>query len=581
MSARLIETRREDGALVLRAPVALPDDRPDILDRLAAADPHKVLMTAPGPEGRDSLTYGAALAEARQLRDWLVMAHGLRPGARVATLLPAGIAALRLRLACLCGGFTHVALPPFPFRDPGGEEAARLLAIAKPDLLVIPPGHPAAGLVLPDLPPPAPARADHPAQPGDMTAIFFTAGSTGAAKGVAVTRGQISACQAAAVALWPFLAEGPVLIDWMPWNHVFGGLDNLFKVIWNGGTLHLDRPPSAHTISATLDLMEAVRPTLYIGVPLGMKLLLAAFEAEPDRLPRTLSRLRHVFLAGAAIEPTLWDRLAAFAGRCDPPIALLSGYGATETGSTMCLSPGGVDRPGLLGWPLPGHEVALCPVEDRTEIRFRGPVLGPAYLTGTGETPLPLDDFDSIAPATPGFSTPRRAACASTGGCPRISSWRAGSRCAPARCAARSSAPAAPTSRTWCWAAPDARRSRRCCSPRPDRGATGSARRSHSGTTRTPPPRPGLPRSTGPRRLPRSHAARSRPRGRSCKAGSYAITPRCSTPWRMGRGANGSPRRRAERAREGARPDQSRSRKGASRSSRNPRSDFSLSSRIQ
>jgi len=403
MSAGLIETRREDGALVLRAPVALSDDRPDILDRLAAVDPQRVLMTAPGREGRDSITYGAARTEARQLRDWLVAAHDLRPGARVATLLPAGIAALRLRLACLCGGFVHVALPPFPFRDPRGEEAMRLLAIAQPDLIVAPAGHPAGGLALPDPVPPAPARADHPAQPGDWTAIFFTAGSTGAAKGVAVTRGQISACQAAAVALWPFLAEGPVLIDWMPWNHVFGGLDNLFKVIWNGGTLHLDRPPSEHTIGATLDLMEAVRPTLYIGVPLGMKLLLAALEAAPERQPRALARLRHVFLAGAAIEPALWDRLAAFARRSAPPIALLSGYGATETGSTMCLSPGGVDRPGLLGWPLPGHEVALCPVEDRTEIRFRGPVLGPAYLTEAGETPLPLDAFGFYRTGDAGF----------------------------------------------------------------------------------------------------------------------------------------------------------------------------------
>ena len=401
--AALVESRRADGALVLRAPLDLPGDRPDILDRLAAVDPARLLMTAPGPEGRESIPYGAALSGARALRDWLADAQGLRPGARVATLLPAGIAALQLRLACLCGGFIHVALPPFPFRDPGGAEAQRLLAIAQPDLIVAPAGHPAGGLALPEPLPPAPARADHPAQPGDMTAIFFTAGSTGAAKGVAVTRGQISACQAAATALWPFLAEGPVLIDWMPWNHVFGGLDNLFKVIWNGGTLHLDRPPSARTIGATLDLMEAVRPTLYIGVPLGMKLLLAALEAEPGRLPRALSRLRHVFLAGAAIEPALWDRLSAFARHCDPPIALLSGYGATETGSTMCLSPGAVDRPGLLGWPLPGHEVALCPVEDRTEIRFRGPVLGPAYLTETGETPLPLDAFGFYRTGDAGF----------------------------------------------------------------------------------------------------------------------------------------------------------------------------------
>lgn len=374
----MIVGQREDGAVLLRAPVALPADRPDILARLAGADPDRLLMTV---QGRDGISYGAALTEARGLHAWLA-AQGLRPGARVASLLPAGRDALRLRLACLCGGFVHVALPPHPFRQPGAE-AARLLRIARPDLVLAPGDLPAA----PSLSP----APDHPARPEDPTAIFFTAGSTGASKGVFVTRGQISACQAAAAALWPSLAEGPVLIDWMPWNHVFGGLDNLFKVIWNHGTLHLDRPPSEATIDATLTLMEQVRPTLYIGVPLGMKLLLAALEAAPGRIPAAFARLRHIFLAGAAVDAALWDRLTAFRARV--PVDLLAGYGATETGSTMCLSPGGVDIPGLLGWPLPGHEVALCPVEDRTEIRFRGPCLSPGYLTEDGEIPLPLDAY--------------------------------------------------------------------------------------------------------------------------------------------------------------------------------------------
>lgn len=409
----LLQDRRSDGALILRAPTPLDKAFPDILTRLVAVDPQRLLMTAPLREGgrREAITYGTAVLQARRLRDWLAARHGLAPGARVASLLPAGVDALVLRLACLCGGFVHVALPPHPFRNPDGAEAARLLAIARPDLVFQPEGHPADGVGLPDLAQlddtdAWPVLADHPAVPDDASAIFFTSGSTGDSKGVLVSRGQIAACQAAALAIWPFLQDPPVLIDWMPWNHVFGGLDNLFKIIWNGGTLHLDRPPSPETITATLDLMEAVQPTLYTGVPLGMKLLLDAFGAAPDRVGAATARLRHIFLAGASVDAALWARITAFRVSRTPAIEMLSGYGATETGSTMCLTPGGTERPGLLGWPLPGHEIALCPVEDRMEIRFRGPVLGRGYLTPEGEVPLPLDAYGYYCSGDAGFLDP-------------------------------------------------------------------------------------------------------------------------------------------------------------------------------
>lgn len=117
--ARLRVDRRKDGALRLTTDQTLLGAETDIACKLrhwAGVAPNRMLMTAPdGAGGRTGLRYGEALLEARRLHGRLA-ARGLRPGDRVASLLPAGLEALRLRLACLLGGFVHITLPPHPFR---------------------------------------------------------------------------------------------------------------------------------------------------------------------------------------------------------------------------------------------------------------------------------------------------------------------------------------------------------------------------------------------------------------------------------------------------------------------------------
>lgn len=405
----LILGRRADGAICLSCSLPLEGAEVDIAARLrhwADVAPDRLLLSAQGRYGRETLSYAEALRAARALHGSLT-ATGLKPGARIATLLPAGLAALTLRLACLLGNFTHISLPPHPFRGlasfppPAGGEADRLWRVVRPELIILPSDHPLVGQgparSLADLPH-GPMLADRDGAAGDWTSIFLTAGSTGASKGVPITRGMIGSCQAAYAAIWPFLTERPpVLIDWMPWNHVFGGLDNLFKIIWNGGSLHLVAPPMSVGDDELIGLMDEVRPTLLIGVPLGLKLLLDAHDADPARVVRGCADLGAIFFAGAAMEPALWQRLHVFrtemAVNHGRKIRLLSGYGATEAASTMCLAPGDIVAPGYLGWPLPGHELALVETEDRCELRFRGPNLAPCYLGEDGSFPLPLDEF--------------------------------------------------------------------------------------------------------------------------------------------------------------------------------------------
>jgi feruloyl-CoA synthase len=400
----LIEEQLPDGRCVYRSAIRLPGDLPDIFARLvkwAAEQPHKALLSEPGEGARGSISYGEALSRTRAMRQLLVGRYGLRKGDGVATLAPAGIDALVLKLACISGGFVHAALPPFPFRDGVESEATTpFLETAKPKLIVAPPGHPAIegmnAVSLGDLAREstgeAVTSADEPASPDDWAAIFFTSGSTGSPKGVPITRGMISSNQGAIAAMWPFVAETPpVLVDWLPWHHVFGGLDNIFKVIWNGGTMHVDAAPAPSTIEATARLMAEVAPTMHIAVPLGLKLLLDRLEKD-DTAARALTRkLRAIFFAGAGIDAELWRRLASFRD-AHGDFQILSGYGATEAASTITLSPAPLERPGELGHPLPGHRVALVDIDGRSELRVSGPNVAPCYLIEGRRVELPVDE---------------------------------------------------------------------------------------------------------------------------------------------------------------------------------------------
>ena len=77
--------------------------------------------------------------------------------------------------------------------------------------------------------------------PDTIVKFLFTSGSTRVPKAVINTQRMLCANQQMLCQSMAFLAdEPPVLVDWLPWNHTFGGNHNTGITLYNGGTLYID-----------------------------------------------------------------------------------------------------------------------------------------------------------------------------------------------------------------------------------------------------------------------------------------------------------------------------------------------------
>ena len=229
----------------------------------------------------------------------------------------------------------------------------------------------------------SPLDGDHAPGTETVAKLLFTSGSTGVPKGVINTHRMLCSNQAMLQAIWPFLAdEPPVLVDWLPWSHTFGGNHNLHLALFNGGTIHIDDgKPAPPLFPRTLAALKDVPPTLYFNVPAGYALLAPALENDPELAERFFSRLRFMFYAAAALPDALASRLRELAKRhADHEVPLTSSWGTTETapGATSMHYLGAPT--GCIGVPIPGCTVKLAPVGDRLEIRVKGPNVTPGYF---------------------------------------------------------------------------------------------------------------------------------------------------------------------------------------------------------
>ncbi len=238
-------------------------------------------------------------------------------------------------------------------------------------------------------------RAFEAIRPDDTAKYLLTSGSTGAPKVVINTHRMLCANQQMMAQTWRFLeAEKPVILDWLPWSHTFGGNHNLNLALCHGGTLYIDdgRPVPA-LVDKTVRNLREVRPTLYFNVPRGFDMLLPRLEQDAELARDVFSRLRMVFYAGAALSQSSWQRLEAVAATVrSEPVWFTTSWGATETSPAITTAHWHLDRAGVIGLPLPELELKFVPNGEKLELRVRGVSVFPGYLDAPEATAAAFDE---------------------------------------------------------------------------------------------------------------------------------------------------------------------------------------------
>ncbi len=393
--------RRADGSIILR-PVRELGPYPlrlvDSLVHWARAAPERVLVARRDASGSwRQVTYEQMLASVQRIAAGL-LARKLSAERPIAILSGNSIEHLTLALAANWAGIPYSPVSPayslaagelsrfrhvMDLLTPGliaafdAPRFARALAQVGADVEIVTALAPLEQEVTPSL------AAAHDATDADSIVRFLlTSGSTGHPKAVIVTNRMCCSNAQMLRQSMPFLVdEPPVMLDWLPWNHTFGGSHNLGLVLTNGGSLYIDDGrPTLAGIAETLRNLREISPTVYFNVPKGFEMLAPHLRDDAELRAAFYRRLRAYFFAGASLAQHTWDELdASSMGELGYRTPMLSGLGATETGPSVTFTTPQMGRAGVIGLPAAGTLVKLAPVEEKIEIRVRGPAVTPGY----------------------------------------------------------------------------------------------------------------------------------------------------------------------------------------------------------
>ena len=193
--------------------------------------------------------------------------------------------------------------------------------------------------------------------PDTIAKFLFTSGSTKAPKGVINTHRMWCANQQMLRQCMRFLAEEPpVLVDWLPWNHTFGGNHNVGITLVNGGTLYIDDgKPTPAGMAETLRNLREISPTVYFNVPKGFEEIARAMDHDALLRTTLFARCKAFMFAGAALSQAVWDQLDAHgAATIGERLRIITGLGMTETAPSCTFAVGTDNQSGHIGLPVPG-----------------------------------------------------------------------------------------------------------------------------------------------------------------------------------------------------------------------------------
>lgn len=359
----------ERAALVLRRDLSLGA----LMDRLAKVHGGRQLVTEAG--AGLSLTYDQAAETVRRLAGGI--AARTHPGDVVVIATANGYEQLLLCLAAARAG----ALPA-PVNDQmRKDEVAHVVEDSGATMVIR-----STAEVDEDVP----LAGAHPVEPGAVAALFYTSGTTGSPKGVALSH-QALVGQVSTAALWPTRLHRDEAVIALPVAHIMGFAVLLGLAVAGIPSFLL---PRFHPVKV-LDAIEGRRATMFVGVPAMFRLL---EEAGAD--DRDLRSVR-LWASGAdAMPPDLAERFKRRGATLSVPFVgpagqatFAEGYGMVEVGGGVAakVSPPYLSsRSGPLGRavgiPLPGYELRVVGDDGQAvpkgtvgELQVKGPGVLKAY----------------------------------------------------------------------------------------------------------------------------------------------------------------------------------------------------------
>ena len=420
----VIREDRADGTVLLRSGYPLSEvvDTSSVwLRRWAKERPDTVFLAERSGPGWRELTYAEALGQVEAVAQSL-LAHGL--GADTPILIVSGNSVDHgvLSLAAHLVGIPTVPVAEQYSLIPGAEKQLSYIAeLTRPAMVFAEDGDIfARALALPELsglqhvvsrnvPDHADPFSDLLAGshvdleaeeakvgPASVVKILMTSGSTSNPKGVETTHRMMCANQAMIADALPFLQDRPPrIVDWLPWNHVFGGSHNFNMMLANGGSLYIDGgKPVKGLVDKTIENNRLMNGTMAFNVPVGFAMLRDAMREDAKLRETYFSDLDMLFYAGASLPRDVWQDLhdMAVEGRGSAPL-MNSSWGLTETGPAHMVQHELTDQSGVVGVPMTGGTVKLVPDDgDRWEVRVAGPNIFERYFNDPDKTAEAFDD---------------------------------------------------------------------------------------------------------------------------------------------------------------------------------------------
>lgn len=406
--------RRDDGTIYLRPTQALSGYPVRITDRLqhwADVAPDRVFMAerASG-DGWRKITYAHLLIAARHIASAL-LARGLSAEKPLVILSGNSIDHALMAFGALYAGITYCPVSPaYSLVSKDYGKLAYLMKLLTPGMVFIDDASIFADALAANVAPGieiAATRGEVPGRritslaellatpehtgldaahdaigPDTIAKFLLTSGSTGNPKAVVNTQRMLCANQVMLRETLAFLKdEPPVLVDWLPWNHTFGGNHNVGLTLFNGGSMYLDDgKPTPSGISQTVRNLREVSPTVYFNVPKGYESLLPYLRADRELRAKFYHRLQAMFFSGAGLSPYVWNSLDEIAVQeTGMRVPMLTGLGATETSPFFMSVTPETSRSGHVGLPVAGNDTKLVPNNGKLEVRAKGPNVTPGY----------------------------------------------------------------------------------------------------------------------------------------------------------------------------------------------------------